>query len=43
MDSSEAQRLRSLERENIDLKKLLADAHLDLSEPKHSLYKLQDS
>ena len=43
MDSSEAQRLRSLERENIDLKKLLADAHLNLSEPKHSLYKLQDS
>jgi putative transposase len=31
MDSTEAQRLRSLERENADLKKLLAEAHLDIS------------
>ena len=31
MDGTEAQRLRSLERENAYLKKLLAEAHLDLS------------
>lgn len=31
MDSTEAQRLRALERENADLKKLLAEAHLDIS------------
>ena len=31
LDSTDAQRLRALERENSDLKKLLAEAHLDLS------------
>lgn len=31
VDGTEAQRLRSLERENSDLKKLLAEAHLDIS------------
>ncbi len=31
MEATEAQRLRALERENTDLKKLLAEAHLDIS------------
>ncbi|MGB2833225.1 MAG: IS3 family transposase [Methylotenera sp.] len=31
MEATEAQRLRSLERENSELKKLLAEAHLDIS------------
>lgn len=31
MEASEAQCLRSLERENSELKKLLAEAHLDIS------------
>lgn len=31
MDATEAQRLRILERENSELKKLLAEAHLDIS------------
>ena len=31
MDSTEAQRLCSLEREHADLKKLLAEGHLDIS------------
>lgn len=31
MEATEAQRLRGLERENTDLKKLLAEAHLDIS------------
>ena len=31
MNVTEAQRLRTLERENSDLKKLLAEAHLDIS------------
>jgi putative transposase len=30
MDASEARRLRGLERENGKLKKLLAEAHLDI-------------
>lgn len=31
MEATEAQRLRSLERENSELKKLLAEAHLDMA------------
>jgi putative transposase len=31
MNATDAQRLRALERENSDLKKLLAEAHLDIS------------
>ena len=31
MEASEAQRLRALERENAELKKLLAEAHLDIA------------
>ena len=31
MEATEAQGLRSLERENFELKKLLAEAHLDIS------------
>jgi putative transposase len=31
MEATEVQRLRALERENTDLKKLLAEAHLDIS------------
>ncbi|MGB4812009.1 MAG: hypothetical protein WBP13_05960 [Methylophilaceae bacterium] len=31
MDGTEVQRLHSLERENADLKSLLAEAHLDIS------------
>ena len=31
MEATEAQRLRALERENADLKKLLAEAHLDMA------------
>ena len=31
MEATEAQRLRALERENTDLKKLLAEAHLDMA------------
>lgn len=31
MEATEAQRLRAIERENTDLKKLLAEAHLDIS------------
>ena len=31
MEATEAQRLRVLERENTDLKKLLAEAHLDMA------------
>lgn len=31
MEATEAQRLRTLERENAELKKLLAEAHLDMA------------
>jgi putative transposase len=31
MESTEAQRLRALERENSELKKLLAEVHLDMA------------
>jgi putative transposase len=31
MESTEAQRLRALERENSELKKLLAETHLDMA------------
>jgi putative transposase len=31
LEASEAQRLRALERENAELKKLLAEAHLDIA------------
>jgi putative transposase len=31
MEASKAQRLRALERENAELKKLLAEAHLDMA------------
>ena len=31
MEASDIQRLRALERENADLKKLLAEAHLDMA------------
>jgi hypothetical protein len=37
MSVSEAQRLRALELENSKLKRLLADAHLDIATPKDAV------
>lgn len=39
MDVSEARRLKALEAENVKLKRLLADAHLDLAAVKDLLSK----
>jgi putative transposase len=40
MEASEAQRLRGLEAENAELKKLLAEAHLDMHALKSVLGKV---